>query len=274
MRKHLSIEGTIGVTIIGFVSAIALISLLWTPHDPVAADVSARLQGYSPIHVLGTDRFGRDVLSRLMVGAQVTLFVGVIAVGIAALCGIPLGVAAGMRRGSFLDAIIVRTTDVILAFPALLLAIIAGAIWGPSTLSAMSAIGIAGIPSFARVARAGTLQVITQDYIQAAKISRVSAVGIARRHILPNISGLLIVQATVYFALAVLAEAALSYLGLGTAPPAPSWGRMLHDAQTMLAINPWLTVWPGIAIAMTVLGFNLLGDSLRDSLDPRLRGVK
>lgn len=269
MLRRLPLTGIIGLIIVTVTIVTALVSLLWTPYDPLLALPAERLQGFSAQHLLGTDRFGRDVLSRLMVGAQITLFVGLIAVSISALIGVPLGIAAGMRRGKFLDSLVMRTADLMLAFPALLLAIIAGAVWGPSTLTAMVAIGIAGIPSFARVARSGTLQVMSQDFIAAARVSKVSEWTIATRHVLPNITGLVIVQASVYFALAILAEAALSYLGLGTAPPAASWGRMLQDAQSLLAVQPSLTLWPGLAIALTVLGFNLLGDALRDVLDPR-----
>lgn len=267
--RRLPATGIIGLIIVCLTVLAALISLVWTPHDPLMAIAADRLQGSSAEHLLGTDRFGRDVLSRLMVGAQITLFVGLVAVSISALIGVPLGIAAGMRRGKFLDSLVMRTADLLLAFPALLLAIIAGAVWGPSTLTAMIAIGIAGIPSFARVARSGTLQVMSQDFIAAARVSKVSELTIATRHVFPNITGLVIVQASVYFALAILAEAALSYLGLGTAPPAASWGRMLQDAQSLLAVQPSLTLWPGLAIALTVLGFNLLGDALRDVLDPR-----
>lgn len=267
--RRLPATGIIGLIIVCLTVLAALISLVWTPHDPLMAIAADRLQGSSVEHLLGTDRFGRDVLSRLMVGAQITLFVGLVAVSISALIGVPLGIAAGMRRGKFLDSLVMRTADLLLAFPALLLAIIAGAVWGPSTLTAMIAIGIAGIPSFARVARSGTLQVMSQDFIAAARVSKVSELTIATRHVFPNITGLVIVQASVYFALAILAEAALSYLGLGTAPPAASWGRMLQDAQSLLAVQPSLTLWPGLAIALTVLGFNLLGDALRDVLDPR-----
>ncbi|MGO2573596.1 MAG: ABC transporter permease [Corynebacterium casei] len=267
--RRLPATGIIGLIIVCLTVLAALISLLWTPYDPLMAIAADRLQGSSVEHLLGTDRFGRDVLSRLMVGAQVTLFVGLVAVSISALIGVPLGIAAGMRRGKFLDSLVMRTADLLLAFPALLLAIIAGAVWGPSTLTAMIAIGIAGIPSFARVARSGTLQVMSQDFIAAAHVSKVSELTIATRHVFPNITGLVIVQASVYFALAILAEAALSFLGLGTAPPAASWGRMLQDAQSLLAVQPSLTLWPGLAIALTVLGFNLLGDALRDVLDPR-----
>ncbi|MGO2830121.1 ABC transporter permease [Corynebacterium casei] len=267
--RRLPATGIIGLIIVCLTVLAALTSLVWTPHDPLMAIAADRLQGSSAEHLLGTDRFGRDVLSRLMVGAQITLFVGLVAVSISALIGVPLGIAAGMRRGKFLDSLVMRTADLLLAFPALLLAIIAGAVWGPSTLTAMIAIGIAGIPSFARVARSGTLQVMSQDFIAAARVSKVSELTIATRHVFPNITGLVIVQASVYFALAILAEAALSYLGLGTAPPAASWGRMLQDAQSLLAVQPSLTLWPGLAIALTVLGFNLLGDALRDVLDPR-----
>ena len=259
----------IGVGMLVIIVAVLVATPWVAPYDPAAQVLTDRLQGPGSAHLLGTDQLGRDVLSRLMVGAQMTLFVGIIAVAISALVGIPLGIAAGMRRGTFLDSLVMRTADLLLAFPALLLAIIAGAVWGPSTLTAMIAIGVAGIPSFARVARSGTLQVMSQDFIAAARVSKVSELGIALRHVFPNISGLAIVQASVYFALAILAEAALSYLGLGTAPPAASWGRMLQDAQSLLTVQPSLTLWPGLAIALTVLGFNLLGDALRDVLDPR-----
>ncbi|MFH0411352.1 ABC transporter permease [Corynebacterium sp. L4756] len=267
--QRLPLTGIIGLVIVSLTILTALISLVWTPYDPLAALPADRLESSSTSHLLGTDRFGRDVLSRLMVGAQITLFVGLVAVTIAAVIGVPLGIIAGMRNGKLADALIMHGADLMLAFPALLLAIIAGAIWGPSTLSAMIAIGIAGIPSFARIARSGTLQVMSQDFIDSAKVSKVPAATIATRHVLPNITGLIIIQASVYFALAILAEAALSYLGLGTAPPAASWGRMLQDAQSLLSIHPGLTLWPGLAIALTVLGFNLLGDGLRDVLDPR-----
>ena len=269
LLRRLPPTGVIGLVIVTITILTALVSLVWTPYDPLSALPAQRLQGSGAEHLLGTDRFGRDVLSRLMVGAQITLVVGVIAVSISALIGVPVGIAAGMRHGKIVDSLVIRTADLMLAFPALLLAIIAGAVWGPSTLTAMIAIGIAGIPSFARVARSGTLQVMSQDFIAAARVSKVSEWVIATRHVFPNITGLVIVQASVYFALAILAEAALSYLGLGTAPPAASWGRMLQDAQSLLAVQPSLTLWPGLAIALTVLGFNLLGDALRDVLDPR-----
>ncbi|ECQ5353982.1 ABC transporter permease [Campylobacter jejuni] len=268
----LRFSGWLGAFLVAATVLVALVSLVWTPYDPTLAHPDVRLAGPSAEHLLGTDRFGRDTASRIMAGAQITVFVGLIAVGIAALVGVPLGILAGMRRGRWADALVMRGADLLLAFPALLLAIIAGAVWGPSTLTAMVAIGIAGIPSFARVARSGTLQVITQDFISSARISAVPGWKVALRHILPNLTGLLIVQASVYFALAILAEAGLSYLGLGTAPPAASWGRMLQDSQSLLGTAPLQAFWPGLAIAATVLGFNLLGDALRDLLDPRLKG--
>lgn len=268
--QRMPATGWVGAVIVALVVLMAVVSLVWSPYDPVAASPFDRLQPSSPAHLMGTDRFGRDVFSRVLAGSRITLFVGLVAVTISAVAGTILGIWAGMRRG-WVETIIMRGADVLLAFPALLLAIVAGAAFGPSTTTAMIAIGIAGIPGFARVARAGTLQVMTQDYVAAARISRVSGPVIAWRHVLPNIAGILVVQATVAFALAILAEAALSFLGLGTAPPEPSWGRMLQSAQPFLASAPHLVVWPGLAIAITVLGFNLLGDGLRDALDPRWR---
>lgn len=265
-QKNLSLY--LGAGIVGLVVVLAVVSVLWTPHDPVQAVPADRLQGPSTQYWLGTDRFGRDIASRLMVGAQITLVVGVIAVGISAAVGIPLGIWAAMR-GGWTDVFIMRGADLLLAFPALLLAIIAAAVFGPSVVTAMVAIGISGVPGFARVARAGALQVLTQDYISAARISQVPELVIAWRHIWPNIRAMAIVQASVAFALAILAEAALSFLGLGASPPNPSWGLMLQAAQTQLGTSPLLALWPGLAIAVTVLGFNMLGDGLRDALDPR-----
>lgn len=266
IQKNFSLY--LGAGIVGVVVVMAVVSLFWIPHDPVQAVPADRLHGPSAQYWLGTDRFGRDIASRLFVGAQVSLFVGVIAVSISGLLGIPFGVWAAMR-GGWTDVVIMRGADLLLAFPALLLAIVAAAVFGPSVLTAMLAIGVSGVPGFARVARAGALQVLTQDYISAARISGVPEPVIAWRHIWPNIRAMAIVQASVAFALAILAEAALSFLGLGVSPPHPSWGLMLQAAQTQLGTSPLLAVWPGLAIALTVLGFNLLGDGLRDVLDPR-----
>ncbi|MGW0176205.1 ABC transporter permease [Rhodococcus sp. NPDC003322] len=270
-REAPRIPGTlvVGGVLVALVVVAAAVSLVWTPFDPTVVDPSARLLPPNGSHWLGTDDFGRDIVSILLVGARTTLLVGLVAVAVAAVIGIPLGVSAGMRAGPA-DEILMRGNDVLLAFPALLLAIIFAAIWGGSTVTAMVALGIGAAPGFARVARAGTRQVMAQDYILAARASGRSRGSIAARHVLPNISSELIVQASVTFALAVLAEAALSYLGFGTPPPTPSWGRMLQETQPYLYLEPMVMLWPGLAIAVTVLGFNLLGDGLRDRLDPKV----
>ncbi len=272
-RPGVHLQLVVGAVLVLLVVAVALLSFVWTPFDPVRAQPAVRLQGPSGTHWFGTDRFGRDVLSQVMVGARLTLWVGVVAVGIAAVVGVPIGIVAGMRRG-VPGALLMRGSDVLLAFPGLLLAIILGAAFGTGTTTAMVALGIGAIPAFARVARSGTLQVMQTDYVLAARAANRSAWAIAWRHVLPNIAGLLVVQCSVNFGLAVLAEAALSFLGLGTAPPTPSWGRMLQESQQFLGVHDNLALVPGIAIAIAVLGFNLLGDGLRDVLDPRLKGVR
>ncbi|HEY9293825.1 MAG TPA: ABC transporter permease, partial [Microlunatus sp.] len=228
-----------------------------------------RLQPPSAEHWLGTDSFGHDVFSVILQGSRITLLVGLIAVGVAAVIGIPIGVVAG-STGRAAGRWLMRWNDIMQAFPALLLAIIFGAIWGGSTVTAMIALGIGTAPAFARVARSGTLAVMSREYVTASRAAGRGWWFLAGRHVLPNIGGLLIVQASVNFAVAVLAEAALSYLGLGTPAPTPSWGRMLQESQTFIFSAPFLIIFPGCAIALTVLGFNLLGDGLRDLLDPRL----
>lgn len=263
----------VGAVLIGLVVLAAVVSFFWTPHDPEKVDAAARLLGPTGDYVFGTDKFGRDVASQIMVGSRTTLYVGVVAVGIAAVIGTPLGILAGMSR-RWVGEFVMRVNDLVLAFPALLLAIMFGAVYGASTLTAMVAIGIATIPSFARIARSGTLQVMSTEYVLAARSAGRSRLNIAGRHVLPNISGMLIVQASVSFAIAVLAEAALSFLGFGTRPPTPSWGRMLQESQELLTVHPRLALVPGIAIAVAVLGFNLLGDGLRDRFDPRLAGTR
>ena len=262
-----------GAALVGLVVVVALVSFFWTPYAPMRVDSPSRLLGFSAEHWLGTDKFGRDATSMIMVGARTTLFVGLIAVSVAALIGVPLGVLAAMGP-SWLGQLVMRASDLVLAFPALLLAIMFGAVYGASTLTAMIAIGIATIPSFARVARAGALQVMRTEYVLAARVSGRSRFAIAGRHVLPNISSLVIVQASVSFAIAVLAEAALSFLGLGTPPRTPSWGRMLQESQELLFVAPRLAVVPGVAIAIAVLGFNLLGDGLRDRYDPKLEQAR
>ncbi|MGH3357477.1 MAG: ABC transporter permease, partial [Nocardioidaceae bacterium] len=213
--------------------------------------------------------YGRDVFSQILVGSRTTLFVGFVAVGVAALIGVPLGILAGMLP-AWLGQLLMRGNDLLLAFPALLLAIMFAAVYGASTLVAMVAIGIATIPNFARLIRSGTLQVLGTEYVLAARAAGRRPFAIGLRHVLPNVTSLVIVQASVSFAIAVLAEAALSFLGFGTPPPTPSWGRMLQESQELLWSAPRLAVFPGIAIALAVLGFNLLGDGLRDRFDPKL----
>lgn len=261
----------LGGVLVGAVVLAALVSFVWTPFDPTRVDATMRLQspGHFP-YVLGTDGFGIDILSRIMAASRICLLVGVIAVGIAAVVGVPLGVLAGVL-GGWWSEVVMRAADVLYAFPALLLAILLAAAFGASTWTAMTAIGIASIPAFARVARAGTLQVMASDYVLAARSSGTGRTAIAARHILPNIAPVIGVQASIAFGIAILAEAALSYLGLSTPPPTPTWGRMLKDAQNYLFSDPLLALWPGLAIGLAVLGFNLLGDGLRDLLDPRLR---
>jgi len=259
----------VGAVLVGLVVLAALVSFVWTPYDPTVVDPTVRIAPPSAAHWLGTDVFGRDIVSALMVGARTTLFVGVVAVGIAAVLGTPLGILAGMAP-SWLGELLMRVNDLVLAFPALLLAIMFGAVFGASTLTAMVAIGIATVPSFARLARSGTLQVLATEYVLAAKAAGRPGTAVATRHVLPNIAGMLLVQASVSFAIAVLAEAALSFLGFGTRPPTPSWGRMLQEAQQLLYTAPEVALWPGLAIALAVLGFNLLGDGLRDRYDPKL----
>ncbi|HLZ28801.1 MAG TPA: ABC transporter permease [Chloroflexota bacterium] len=258
----------VGGLLVGLVVLTALVSVVWTPVDPTHVEVGDRLKGPMPGYLLGTDQVGRDELSRLMAGATNTLIIGIVTVVIALGIGVPLGGVAALYRGRLEDATM-RLSDVLLAFPAILLAILFAAVFQPSRLTAMAAIGIALVPVFARVVRGAGLQVMQQDYVTIVRTYGGTRVWIFVRHLLPNVSSVLIVQATVAFAVAILAEAALSYLGLGTPPPTPSWGRMLSESQTFLNQAPLLAVWPGVAIALAVLGFNLLGDGLRDLLDPK-----
>jgi peptide/nickel transport system permease protein len=259
----------VGGFLVGLVIVMALVSFVWTPHDPTLVNASTRLRKPSLQYWFGTDKFGRDVFSQILVGSRTTLFVGIVAVGVAAVVGVPLGILAGMAP-RWLGELLMRGNDVLLAFPALLLAIMFAAVYGASTLVAMIAIGIASIPGFARLIRSGTLQVMQTEYVLAARAAGRGPLAIGLRHVLPNVSSLVTVQASVGFAIAVLAEAALSFLGFGTPPPTPSWGRMLQESQEMLWTAPRLAVFPGVAIALAVLGFNLLGDGLRDRFDPKL----
>ena len=249
----------------------ALVSFLWTPFDYTAIDIPAKLQTPNATHWLGTDHFGRDIFSMVMVGARTSIAVALVAVGIGMGLGVPLGLAAAARKGSWLDEVIMRGNDLIFAFPSLVIAILITAVFGPSAVNAIIAIGIFNIPVFARITRGAALSLWEREFIMAARVAGKSATRISFEHILPNVTNLLIVQGTIQFSLGILAEAGLSYVGLGAQPPTPSWGRMLADAQTMVSFAPHLALIPGVAIILTVLGLNLMGDGLRDYLDPRLR---
>ncbi|VTU40368.1 Glutathione transport system permease protein GsiD [Variovorax sp. PBS-H4] len=247
----------------------AAVSLVWTPWSPYEMDIANKLKPPTFAHWLGTDTFGRDVASLLLVGARASILVGVIAVGIGLVVGTALGLLAAARRG-WVEEAIMRFADFSMAFPAILSAIMMTAVFGAGIVNAIIAIGIYNVPTFARITRASANAIWSREYVAAARACGKGAFAITMQHVLPNISAVLIVQSTIRFAIAILAEAALSYLGLGTQPPQPSWGRMLSEAQTMMFQAPLLAVWPGMAIALAVLGLNLLGDGLRDLLDPRL----
>lgn len=248
---------------------LALLSLVWTPWPVDIVDVPSRLQPPSAAHWLGTDQLGRDVASMLIVGARNSILVAVVAVAIGAGLGVPLGALAA-ARGGWLDELVMRACDFTFAFPALLSAVMITALAGPGAINSIIAIGIFNIPVFARLTRGGALGLWRRDFVLAARIAGKGRVRITAEHILPNLAPVLIVQATIQFALAILADAGLSYLGLGVQPPAPSWGKMLNDAQTMMYLAPQLAIYPGLAILLSVLGLNLLGDGLRDLLDPKL----
>jgi peptide/nickel transport system permease protein len=247
----------------------ALLSLVWTPWPAYEIDMAHKLNPPSTAHWFGTDMLGRDVVSLLLVGARSSIMVGIIAVGIGLTFGASLGLLAASRRG-WTEEVIMRIGDFTFAFPALLSAIMLAAVAGPGMLTSIAAIGIFQIPVFVRITRASASATWTREFVLAARASGKGKFRITIEHVLPNILSILIVQATIQFALAILAEAALSYLGLGTQPPQPSWGRMLNDAQSLLFQSPLLAVYPGLAIATAVLGLNLLGDGLRDLFDPRL----
>ncbi|MGV6872949.1 ABC transporter permease [Pseudochelatococcus sp. B33] len=257
-----------GTTIVVGVCLVALLSLAWTPHDPLAIDVANRFAPPGPDHWLGTDHLGRDVLSLIMRGAAGPVGVSVVAVAIGLLAGATMGVLAAGRGGAGAH-VALRASDLLFAFPALIVAILLRETLGPGTLNAMVAIGIFNVPVFTRVAYGVSLPVWRSGYVAAARVAGHGGPWIGFMHVLPNIANTLIVQATIQLSLGVLAEASLSYIGLGVQPPQPSWGRMLAEAQTLLAISPLLAIAPGLAIVVTVLGFNLLGEGLRQALDPR-----
>ncbi|KAA0697802.1 ABC transporter permease [Neorhizobium sp. P12A] len=258
----------LGLVVVLFMVSVAVLAPLLSPYDPAAQSWTAVRKAPSALHWMGTDEAGRDILSRIVWGTRASLLAGLTSVGIAMAIGVPLGLAAGFL-GGIVDGFISRFTDAMLACPFLILAIAFAAFLGPSLTNAMLAIGITATPLFIRLTRGQVLSIKAEEYVEAA-----SAVGnpqwrIAVRHILPNILPQLIVQATLTIASAIIAEASMSFLGLGLQPPAPSWGSMLNSAQRFLSNAPWMAMWPGLAIFMTVLSFNLLGDGLRDALDPR-----
>jgi len=266
-RRHPSFA--VGFVLTALLAAAALLSLVWTPYAPAEIDIPNKLQPPSAAHWLGTDSLGRDIASQLLVGSQNSIVVGVIAVGIGLIAGVVLGCVASARRG-WVEELIMRASDFTFAFPALLSAIMLTAIYGPGLVMSIVAIGIFNIPVFARITRGAANAVWAREYVTAARAAGKGPLSITVDHVLPNIASQLIVQATISFATAILAEAALSYLGLGTQPPQPSWGRMLNEAQTQMFQAPLLAVYPGVAIMLSVLGLNLMGDGLRDLMDPKL----
>jgi peptide/nickel transport system permease protein len=261
----------IGAAITLVFLALALLSFVWTPYDYVAQNIPNKLKPPSAANWLGTDHFGRDILSMIMVGARTSIAVAFVAVTFAMVLGVPIGLWAAARRGTLLDDVLMRANDLVFAFPALLIAILITAVFGPGAINAIIAVGLFNMPVFARLARAGALTLWNREFIMAARVSGKGAARISFEHILPNIANTLLVQATIQFALGILAEAALAYVGLGVQPPTPSWGKMLADSQTMISLAPHVALVPGLTIVLMVLGVNLLGDGLRDVLDPRLR---
>ncbi|MGV6804774.1 MAG: ABC transporter permease [Ruegeria sp.] len=261
----------LGAVLSSLVLLAALVSFVWTPYDYAALNIPDKLQPPNARHWFGTDHFGRDMFSMIMVGARTSIAVALVAVGIGMALGVPLGLAAAAYKGSWMDELIMRGNDLVFAFPSLVIAILITAVFGPGAVNAIIAIGIFNIPVFARITRGAALSLWEREFILAARVAGKGAARISAEHILPNVANLLIVQGTIQFSLGILAEAGLSYVGLGAQPPTPSWGRMLADAQTMVSFAPHLALIPGLAIIVTVLGLNLLGDGLRDWLDPRIR---
>jgi peptide/nickel transport system permease protein len=261
-------SAVIGLAIILLFALMAIFAPYVAPYDPIATSWSLVRKAPSSAHWFGTDDLGRDIMSRIIFGTRASLLAGVISISIAISIGVPLGLLAGYR-GGFIDALISRITDAMLACPALILAIALAAFLGPSLTNAMIAIGITATPIFIRLTRGQAINVKVENYIEAAEAIGNSSVRIALRHVLPNVIPALLVQITLSIAAAIIAEAALSFLGLGQQPPAPSWGSMLNSAQRFLVSAPWMAFWPGLSIFLIVMSFNLLGDGLRDALDPR-----
>jgi peptide/nickel transport system permease protein len=260
----------LGAVLVATLVAAAAVSLVWTPYPPTAIDIPHRLAAPSAAHWFGTDNLGRDVASEILAGSRISILVGVVAVGIGLAFGIVLGLIAAFSKGLVEDGIM-KLSDFVFAFPALLSAIMLTSTFGPGVVNAIVAIGVYNVPIIAKLTRATANGVLSREYTLAARAAGRGPIAIAVDHVLPNIAPALIVQATIQFAIAILAEAALSYLGLGAQPPQTSWGKLLADAQNVLYNAPRLALYPGIAIALSVLGLNLLGDGLRDALDPKLK---
>jgi peptide/nickel transport system permease protein len=259
----------LGATLTGLLLVTAAVSHVYTPMDPLAMSIAGRLHGPSFDHPFGTDQYGRDILSRVILGTRTSIAVGVIAVGIGATVGVLIGVISGWT-GGWIDESCMRFVDAVQGFPAILSALLFAAVFAPGLVVGMSAIGIAFIPAFARLSRGGFLEFREREFVLAARALGAGDARLVGRHILPNTVTPLIIQATTAFPVAILAEAGLAYLGLGTQPPYPSWGLMLKEAQNFLSLSPSYAIFPGGAIALTVLGLNLLGDGLRDLLDPTI----
>lgn len=272
VRLLRNINFTIGSIVTLMIVLTGLLSISYTPYDPNRMNLSERFRPPQGTHWFGTDQYGRDIFSRVMKGSTNSIIVGLVAVSIGMGFGILIGSIAAFYRG-WADEAIMRISDVLYGFPAILSALLITSILGPGIINSMIAIGIFNIPIFARLTRATSLSIWERDYVTSARAIGNSDLGIIWKYILPNILSSLIVQGTVQFAIAILAEAGLSYLGLGTQPPHASWGRMLNEAQTFMGTSSWLAIFPGCAIALAVLGFNLLGDGLRDILDPKLARI-
>lgn len=270
MRWPLSL--ILGALLFGTLAGAAALSLVWMPGDVTAISIANRLRPPDATHPLGTDHMGRDIAAMLMAGGRTSIAVALVAVGIGMGAGVPLGLIAAARHGGVLDDLVMRANDLVFAFPALVIAILITAVLGPSAVNAILAIGIFNIPVFARVTRGAALAIWPRDFILAARTAGKGGLRISVEHILPNVAPLLVVQATIQFSLGILAESGLSYVGLGAQPPVPSWGRMLAEAQTFFLMAPQLALAPGLAIMACVLGLNLIGDGLRDLMDPRRTG--
>ena len=273
MTKNLPINLVLGTVLVSIVLGTAVLSFIWTPHEHALMNISEKFHEPSWIYLLGTDQLGRDVLSQLMAASRNSMIVALVAVLLGGSIGTLLGLLAS-AVGGLLEDLVMRIADIGFAFPALLFAIMLAAVFGPSLANAVFAIAFINIPIFARISRASGNQIWTRDFVLASRAAGIGRFKITFSHILPNILAPIIVQATIEFAVAILAEAALSYLGLGAQPPAPSWGRMLSEAQTLMYLAPQLAIYPGICIVIAVLGFGLLGDGLRDITDPRLARVR